>query len=578
MTRAIPLLLCASALSAAQTGPAEPSDSGLVLRFDADLVQVDAVVTSRDGRRVAGLTADDFAVLQDGKPRKITHFSYQSDQAPRTLVIVVDDLSMDLDDFLATRKALARFLDEPLRPGDSTSLVSLSQGSGALRRLTSDPALPRRALERMFWRPPATVTNMLGDIPLVRELRQILVELRSVPGRKSLLVIGPATRRTQSLEVREIADLANRASTTIYGLDKRVLHGEPPRIGLLAEATGGLLLHDANAAFDQFLETVETAGYYLIGWQPGDDRGLDYHRVQIRTRDTKLQVRTREGFFTPLETAPQPRTLSTAEQMRRALTSPFHSGDLDVSLTASFVRQEAAGSFVDLLMHIGPAGVRFEMSNEGCWNVRLELTRALWPLDPGLAPSDRVATEPLEWNLCGDVADRVRRDGLVAAVRERVPSSGAYQVRVAVRNAADQAAKVPVGSATQFLALPDVRKGGLALSGVTVWSADAPATPGGDLTHRPARGSDPAIRKFNAGEELRYTFQVFGNAGELRVGVMRDGQENPAAPAPAGDGGTVSGALSLASLAPGRYVLHVSAVHSKNKTEHADQFVDFEVR
>jgi septal ring-binding cell division protein DamX len=59
---------------------------------------------------------------------------------------------------------------------------------------------------------------------------------------------------------------------------------------------------------------------------------------------------------------------------------------------------------------------------------------------------------------------------------------------------------------------------------------------------------------------------------------MRDGQENPAAPAPAGDGGTVSGALSLASLAPGRYVLQVSAVHSKNKTEHADQFVDFEVR
>jgi hypothetical protein len=46
------------------------------LRVTVTLVQVDAVVTDSSGRHVAGLTADDFELLQDGQPQKITHLSY----------------------------------------------------------------------------------------------------------------------------------------------------------------------------------------------------------------------------------------------------------------------------------------------------------------------------------------------------------------------------------------------------------------------------------------------------------------------------------------------------------------------
>src|SRR5436190_20691574 len=104
MTRAIPLCLWLPMMVGAQIKPAEPLDSGLVLRFDVDLVQVDAVVTGRDGRRVAGLKPEDFEVLQDGKPQKITRFLYvgaeaERRQAPRAMVILVDDLFMQLGDF-----------------------------------------------------------------------------------------------------------------------------------------------------------------------------------------------------------------------------------------------------------------------------------------------------------------------------------------------------------------------------------------------------------------------------------------------------------------------------------------------
>ena len=48
------------------------------LRVSVTLVQVDAVVTDREGRQVTNLTKDDFAVFENGRPRPISHFSYVS--------------------------------------------------------------------------------------------------------------------------------------------------------------------------------------------------------------------------------------------------------------------------------------------------------------------------------------------------------------------------------------------------------------------------------------------------------------------------------------------------------------------
>src|SRR5262249_60422409 len=122
-------------------------------------------------------------------------------------------------------------------------------------------------------------------------------------------------------------------------------------------------------------------GYYLIGWKPGEG-DWDEHRIQIRMRDKKLQVRARGGFNREVRTA------SGRDPLRHALVSPLRSSDLEVRLTSSFVRQEAAGSYVDLRLHIAPKGMQFERGSNGCWTARIEVALALWPLDPGLAPSD----------------------------------------------------------------------------------------------------------------------------------------------------------------------------------------------
>src|SRR5580693_1972563 len=70
MRSALPIYLVALPLLE-QTVGQDP-----VIRVTVDLVQVDAVVTDSQGRHVTGLKAEDFEILEDGKPQKITHFSY----------------------------------------------------------------------------------------------------------------------------------------------------------------------------------------------------------------------------------------------------------------------------------------------------------------------------------------------------------------------------------------------------------------------------------------------------------------------------------------------------------------------
>ena len=94
----------------AQAPPREP-----IVRISLEVVQVDVVVTDRDGRHATDLQAKDFEILEDGKAQPVTLCPYvrtagghaarprcrplplsgplRRDAVRRTLAFVVDDLS-----------------------------------------------------------------------------------------------------------------------------------------------------------------------------------------------------------------------------------------------------------------------------------------------------------------------------------------------------------------------------------------------------------------------------------------------------------------------------------------------------
>ncbi len=138
-----------------------------------ELVQIDVVVTDAQGRLVHDLGQDDFQVLEDGKPQRVSLFagagvrpgaspgdlsdagSAHPDEAPekpgRSIAILVDDLHIDRGDAAYTRQALLALLADHVREGDNVGLFTTSP-PGVVENLTQDRSRLRVAIENLGFR------------------------------------------------------------------------------------------------------------------------------------------------------------------------------------------------------------------------------------------------------------------------------------------------------------------------------------------------------------------------------------------------------------------------------------------
>src|SRR6476660_6044911 len=63
----------------AQQPQATKSGQGLYrLRVESELVLVNVVVRDKQGKPVTGLTRDDFTLLEDGKPQRVSSFDFEN--------------------------------------------------------------------------------------------------------------------------------------------------------------------------------------------------------------------------------------------------------------------------------------------------------------------------------------------------------------------------------------------------------------------------------------------------------------------------------------------------------------------
>lgn len=696
---ATPLLLLATAFGQApqpaqQAEPAPTTD--LVLRISVALVQVDAVVTDGRGRLVTGLEARDFEILQDGKPQKITNFSFikgpgsvrpaapvrtqrpataapapppklRPEQVRRTVALVVDDLGLGFESTARVRDALRKFVDEQMQPGDLVAIVRTAAGMGALQQFTSDKRLLHAAIERVRFNPfgrqsigtfgafrSGEVTDSEVRFDEFREevysvgtlgaVRFIVTGLKDLPGRKSVILFSENMRLFNSEgmshnvmdTLRRLTDLANRASVVIYSVDPRGLEtlglkaeddvrdktsdqvGEmlakrsqdhfDSQEGMfyLARETGGLFMHndnDLNASLRRVLD--DQAGYYLIGYRP-DPSTFDpetgrrkFHRVRVRVKRPGLRVRSRNGFFGVPEEAPsRPTYLTRDEQLVAAMTSPFAAGDVHLKLTTVFTNGAKYGSYIHSLLHIDARDLTFVDEEDG-WKKAIADVLVITFGDAG-QEVDR-SNKTFTMRLKGEAFKNALQYGFVYSLNHPIKKAGAYQMRVAVRDA--QAKKV--GSASQFIEVPDVKKGRLALSGLVlknfVENPKAAAANGAQSAGAPADEADPrgtpAMRIFRPGKALTYGYQILNAkvdsrtkqpSVEAQMHLYRDGQKiytgKPAVIDGTGQADLrrliAGGRLQLGSkMKPGEYVLQV-VVHdrlAKEKYNNAAQWMDFEI-
>ena len=99
-------------------------DEGDVIRIDTSLVSSDLLVLDRKGNSVAGLTAADFVIAEDGVPQSVGHF-FNGDNVnvPRTIVLIIDYSGSQLAYLYNSIKA-AKILVDKLGPKDLMAIVT----------------------------------------------------------------------------------------------------------------------------------------------------------------------------------------------------------------------------------------------------------------------------------------------------------------------------------------------------------------------------------------------------------------------------------------------------------------------
>jgi VWFA-related protein len=156
----IAALICSGVgiLPAQQTPATNPLPAAdPVIHISVNLVQVDAIVTDSSGHHVSDLLPGDFEILEDRKPQKITNFSWiplspaarsssgavgaQTAQTLRTLgrddvrrsiVLLIDDGSLDTQGMEAVTKAARGFVTSQISPGDLVAVTASRRGHGHL--------------------------------------------------------------------------------------------------------------------------------------------------------------------------------------------------------------------------------------------------------------------------------------------------------------------------------------------------------------------------------------------------------------------------------------------------------------
>lgn len=507
---------------------------------------------------------------------------------------------------------------------------------------TPEPAPGERTtegIEREFndFRNGLFATGTLGAI------NYVVRGMAELPGRKSIMLLsdgfklftkdaGGTVESGRVLEaVRRLVDQANRASVVVYTMDARGLQitgitaaddtgGRTSQeieqaasdrrdelldtqdgLKFLARETGGLAIVNNNDLSGGIRKILDDQSYYLVGYEPDadtfDPKTRRFNRLDVRVSRPGTKVRYRSGFFGVSDEKTVSAPQSGEQALVHALTSPFAVSDIALRLNTLFVGDKQGMPYVRSLLHIPAAGLTFTDQPDGGKKAVFDV------LAVGFGDNGTVAdqiSKTFTVTINKSAYERALKRGFVYDFTFPIKKPGAYQLRVALRDHSSER----VGSANQFVEVPNLKKERLTLSGVVLenlpydlWKKrnDNPG-PDASGTEPTDPLNDTSVRQFRAGTVLNYAFSIYNAKGGAAAAAnvtaqMRlffegkqifEGKPQPVTTVSKTNVKALSFAssLSLASkMAPGEYVLQIVVTDSlaKEKRNTVSQFVQFEI-
>jgi VWFA-related protein len=469
--------------------------------------------------------------------------------------------------------------------------------------------------------------------------------MRELPGRKAVVLFSdgfalydfdngikkPNPRLVDSFQ--RLTELANRASVIIYTMDARgvvnalmsdsqdsfenfigwgnAVANQPisvvEKLGIersvalfesqeglraLAEQTGGFAVINNNN-LSKGIERIlnDQSSYYVLGYQPSsesfDAKKIRFNQLTVKVLRPDLRVRYRNGFFSVRDEESKPPVKTPRQQIYAALTSPFNSSEIDLRLTSLLADEAKTGVFMRSLLYVNGADLKFTEEPDGWRRASFDIVAMIFG-ENGKIVDEVSRTETIRAR--AETLKEILAKGFVSTITVPIKKPGAYQMRVVMRDSTSG----HIGSASQFVEVPNLKKDRLTLSGILLQRLQRSGNEARQF--QPDEQRDFARRRFRLGDNIRFVLSIY-NARAAKTAqpnltvqyrIFKHGKEIFISPEKALTVGASSTAESIdtsgtfklgKNMAGGDYVLQVVVrdLQTTGKRALATQWADFEI-
>jgi Ca-activated chloride channel homolog len=278
--------------------------------IDIRRVRLPITVTDKKKQFVTGLTQNDFLVLEDKIPQTIDSFtSEENNNLPLYVAVLMDTSPSTAAKMKFQQEAAMNFIQTVVRPRRDRVLFATFDHEVTLRQDFTDRL---ELLDKAVYAVKKTgeKTALWDAIWQFSDQK-----MRSVPGRRVIVVITDGTDTYSRADLNDAIDIAQRTETTIFaistkagllstvvGVEAGTVKGKSDKdLDRLAEETGGSAFFTGDMlSLERSLTAVakELRAQYLITYRPTNDKyDGSYRRVDVKlTNRDGLKLRTKKGY------------------------------------------------------------------------------------------------------------------------------------------------------------------------------------------------------------------------------------------------------------------------------------------
>ena len=302
----------AASVSAQKPAPTPtPEETGATKVFEVRL-PVTVTADSKKKELIAGLKSGDFQVFEDGVQQEVTFFSDEKTNPPVYVGVLMDTSPSTVGQLGFSKEAAKNFIFTVTRlRKDKAAFMTFDNDIVLRQDFTDKLDLLDRAVDKV--KATGSQTALYDAIWEFSDEK-----LRSVPGRRVIVVISDGDDTFSRAELKDAIDIAQRTETTIFGISTKAgFLGTVPGVEAgtvkdkgdklltqLCEDTGGeaFFTGDMMALEKAFTKiSEELRSQYLITYKPANQNYDGRERkIEVRFADKdnakKYRIRTKSSY------------------------------------------------------------------------------------------------------------------------------------------------------------------------------------------------------------------------------------------------------------------------------------------